>query len=138
MSRKTENIYASLKKMDELEQRLEALNQSENNRVLDDIDFELKQEIKNLKFWIDSLYFYNGKSTSNAKKTASRENGKKGGRPPKRISDLKKRRAEIDSLLPQLEHQLNYAETSKEEADIKNQIETLKSELTKITEELKK
>ncbi len=136
MSRKTENIYQSLDKLKELEERLSDLNKTIKSRELDDIDFELVQEIKNLRFWIDSLYLYNGKSTSNAKKTASRENGKKGGRPPKQITQMKRRRLEIDALVPELEHKIKFAENLEEEKNLKNQIEELKKENQKISSAL--
>ena len=133
MSRKTENIYQSLDKLRELEVGLSDLNKTINSRELDDLDFELSQEIKKLRFWIDSLYLYNGKSTSNAKKTASRENGKKGGRPPKQITQMKRRRSEIDALIPELEHKIKFAENLEEENKLKKQIEELKKENQEIS-----
>ena len=136
MSRKTENIYQSLDKLKELEERLSDLNKTIKSRELDDLDFELVQEIKNLRFWIDSLYLYNGKSTSNAKKTASRENGKKGGRPPKQITQMKRRRLEIEELIPELEHKIKFAENLEEENKLKKQIEELKKENQEISSAL--
>ena len=136
MSRKTENIYQSLDKLRELEIGLADLNKTINSRELDDLDFELSQEIKNLRFWIDSLYLYNGKSTSNAKKTASRENGKKGGRPPKQITQMKRRRSEIEELIPDLEHKIKFAENLEEENKLKKQIEELKKENQEISSAL--
>ena len=136
MSRKTENIYQSLDKLKELEERLSDLNKTIKSRELDDLDFELSQEIKNLRFWIDSLYIYNGKSTSNAKKTASRENGKKGGRPPKQITQMKRRRLEIEELIPELEHKIKFAENLEEENKLKKQIEELKKENQEISSAL--
>ena len=136
MSRKTENIYQSLDKLKELEERLSDLNKTIKSRELDDIDFKLVQEIKNLRFWIDSLYLYNGKSTSKAKKTASRENGKKGGRPPKQITQMKRRRLEIEELIPELEHKIKFAENLEEENKLKKQIEELKKENQEISSAL--
>ena len=136
MSRKTENIYQSLDKLKELEERLSDLNKTIKSRELDNLDFELSQEIKNLRFWIDSLYIYNGKSTSNAKKTASRENGKKGGRPPKQITQMKRRRLEIEELIPELEHKIKFAENLEEEKNLKKQIEELKKENQEISSAL--
>lgn len=136
MSRKTENIHQSLDKLKEVEKGLSDLNKAINSRELDDLNFELGQEIKNLSFWIDSLYLYNGKSTSNAKKTASRENGKKGGRPPKQITQMKRRRAEIAALIPDLEHKIKFAENLEEENNLKNQIEELKKESQEISSAL--
>ena len=136
MSRKTENIYQSLDKLKGLEERLSYLNKTIKSRELDDLDFEFSQEIKNLRFWIDSLYLYNGKSTSNAKKTASRENGKKGGRPPKQITQMKRRRLEIEELIPELEHKIKFAENLEEENKLKKQIEELKKENQEISSAL--
>ena len=136
MSRKTENIYQSLDKLKGLEERLSYLNKTIKSRELDDLDFEFSQEIKNLRFWIDSLYLYNGKSTSNAKKTASRENGKKGGRPPKQITLMKRRRLEIEELIPELEHKIKFAENLEEENKLKKQIEELKKENQEISSAL--
>jgi protein-arginine kinase activator protein McsA len=79
---------------------------------------------------------YNGKSTSNAKKTASRENGKKGGRPPKQITQMKRRRLEIDALVPDLEHKIKFAENLEEENKLKKQIEELKKENQEISSAL--
>ncbi len=51
------------------------------------------------------LYKYNGTSKSRAKVAASRENGKKGGRPPKFVTELKKQKAELELLLENLHTQ---------------------------------
>lgn len=137
MSRKTDNIYKALDNISLLEQKLAEFNKTAMQRELDDIGFELRQQLKELKFWIDSLYLYNGKSTSNAKKNASRENGKKGGRPPKKVTEMKRRREEIENiLLPDLNHRKQYAETSVEENNLSVQIEALEKELTEINYKL--
>ena len=70
--------------------------ESEQSHHLGEIEFEMGQAIKSLRFWIGSLYMYNGKSTSKAKRTASQENGKKGGRPPKEITLARRRKAELE------------------------------------------
>jgi len=136
MSRKTENIYSSLEKLKSLQERLSFINSKLDNRELEDIDFGLKQELKNLTFWIDSLYCFNGKSKSNAKKEASRENGKKGGRPPKRITELKRRRLIIEKDISELEHSLQLVDSNEEEGALAKQKEDLENELSRILEEL--
>ena len=65
----------------------------------------MKSELENLKLWIEMLYKYNGTSKSRAKVAASRENGKKGGRPPKFVTELKKQKAELELLLENLHSQ---------------------------------
>ena len=137
MSKKTDNIYKSISKIEELENTISKLNDELNNRQLDDVDFQLKQEIKNLRFWIDSLYHYNGKSTSNAKKNASRENGKKGGRPPKIITELKRKKIMLeDETIPELERMISFAETSEQESQLKKSLEACKNELSEINQRL--
>lgn len=108
MSLKTEEIKKSLANLDQLQSQLEELNKSLQNRQLDDINFGVKTNIRNLKTWIEMLYKYNGKSKSNRKVTASRENGKKGGRPPKGISAMRKRVQLLqDELLPKLQDEMS-------------------------------
>lgn len=93
MSEKTEQINAIFDEMFEIQQKLDVLSKQkkqefydgqpvldeETVRNLDEISFQMEQNLKNLKFLFLSLYSYNGKSTSYVKKQASRENGKKGG-----------------------------------------------------------
>lgn len=90
MSKKTQEIYQSINNLNNLQKELADYNKNLQDRKLEDMGFKMEQELKKLKFWIDSLYSFNGKSTSLAKKNASKENGKKGGRPPKAISEAKK------------------------------------------------
>ena len=133
MSRKTDNIYKALENLNQLKQRLTIYNESIQEREIDNIAFELGQQVNELKFWISSLYSYNGKSTSNAKKAASRENGKKGGRPPKQVTLMRRRRIEIENeILPELDRKMQFAETSAEEKEISAQIEAVKKELSEI------
>lgn len=103
MSRKTEEIKKSISRLEEIQLRLSAgLNDSAELSLLSD---NLKSEIENLKLWVSMLYKYNGTSRSNAKVAASRENGKKGGRPPKFITELKKQKTELEMLLTDLHNQ---------------------------------
>lgn len=137
MSRKTENIYKSIEALNGLEQKLAQYNQTAGDRDLDDIDFEMRQQLKNLKFWIDSLYSFNGKSTSRAKKIASRENGKKGGRPPKAVTLMKRRRIELEEqLIPELQRQKTLAETMEEEKKICQTLSDYEKELADINSKL--
>ena len=85
----------------------------------------------------DSLYSYNGKSTSYAKKTASRENGKKGGRPPKEVTQRKKRIAELNEVvIPDLQHKIKFTNDAEEEARLKKELRRAKTELKKLEDEL--
>ena len=145
MSKKTENIYKSIENISQLSKRISDFNKillekgfaeqqtkdSEiNGRELENICFELNQEVKNLNFWFSSLYSYNGKSTSYAKKSASRENGKKGGRPPKEISLLKKRIAELtEVVVPDLQHKIKFTNDAEEEASLREELRQAQKEL---------
>ena len=75
MSKKTDSIYKSLENISQLSKRISDFNKillekgfadqqakdSEiNSRELENICFELNQEVKNLNFWFSSLYSYNG------------------------------------------------------------------------------
>ena len=132
MSKKTDAIYDTLRKLDEYQNSLSnyvTTCSNEDERVLSDIEFGLKQELRTLRFWIDSLYKYNGKSTSILKKSASKENGKKGGRPPKDITLARRRISEIENeLLPQLEKDMMMADSNEAIKENEEAIEKLKIE----------
>ena len=104
MSRKTEEIKKSILRLEEIQQTLAASDGQapENLNLIAD---RMKSELENLKLWIEMLYKYNGTSRSRAKVAASRENGKKGGRPPKFVTELKKQKAELELLLENLHSQ---------------------------------
>ena len=142
MSKKTENIYGAIAKIALYTEKLEEYNrqlsaQGNPSKKLENIYFGLNQEIKILKFWFDSLYSYNGKSTSYAKKTASRENGKKGGRPPKEVTQRKKRIAELNEVvIPDLQHKIKFTNDAEEEARLKKELRRAKTELKKLEDEL--
>lgn len=131
MSKKTQAIYNLIDNLSELNLQLQKITQSfSSHRELEDISFKMEQDLKTLRFWFDSIYAYNGKSTSIAKKNSSRENGKKGGRPPKRITLLKRRKTELsDIIIPELEHKIKLS-------DDNGTLEILKSELKKAQTEL--
>lgn len=104
MSRKTEEIKKSILRLEEIQQTLAACDgQAPENLSL--IADRMKSELENLRLWIEMLYKYNGTSKSRAKVAASRENGKKGGRPPKFVTELKKQKAELELLLENLHSQ---------------------------------
>ena len=138
MSKKTDNIYKSIETISQLSQKLDEFNkglavQGMQNRELEDICFGLNQEVKNLTFWFSSLYSYNGKSTSYAKKTASRENGKKGGRPPKEVTLRRRRIAELtETIIPDLQHKIKFTDDVDEEAQLKKELRRVKAELKKL------
>lgn len=135
MSRKTENIYKAIDNLQNLQRELG--NFSLESKELQDIEFQMGQELKNLKFWIDSLYLYNGRSTSNAKKASSRENGKKGGRPPKAITELKKRKLELENtLIPEMESKRKSTLDFLEERCFADELDKLNKELDEIKEKL--
>ena len=104
MSRKTEEIKKSILRLEEIQQSLAASDGQapENLNLIAD---RMKSELENLRLWIEMLYKYNGTSKSRAKVAASRENGKKGGRPPKFVTELKKQKAELELLLENLHSQ---------------------------------
>ena len=146
MSKKTDAIYECLQKLDNYQNELEqikdritdkdmAQSQPLNNpqfpeNSLDDINFGIKQELKTLRFWIESLYKYNGKSRSISKKNASVANGKKGGRPPKEISDAKLRINQIENeIIPAAKRNIVMADSNED-------LEKYQLELEKATEEM--
>ena len=154
MSKKTDSIYSSLDRLDELVGVLKEVSggadcgnsalqsemtegeagglqvQSGTLKKIDDISFEMGIKLKELRFWIDSLYSYNGKSTSYAKKNASKENGKKGGRPPKQITQAKRRILELENdVIPDLESKIRLAVSAEDEEAFKAQLVGAQTEL---------
>lgn len=143
MSKKTDNIYKAIENLNSLQFSLESISTSidcadEFKQKIDDIQFQMKQNLRELKFWMDSLYSYNGRSTSRAKQNSSRENGKKGGRPPKEITEGRRRLAEISELIPELERKIKLEDDFSEEENIKGEIEALNNERIIIEEKLSK
>jgi len=142
MSKKTDNIYKAIDNLNNLQNIISSYNKEIKNteqesRVLCDVEFQMQQELRNLKFWIDSLYAYNGKSTSRAKKLSSKENGKKGGRPPKEITELRRRRRELEeNLIPELTRKREMLDDICELQKIEEQLSEYDKELLEVTEKL--
>lgn len=119
MSRKTDAIRKSLDELNSLQEELVTLAEEQRNRQLEDLSFKMSMQLKSLSFWIDSLYAQNGQSRSRSKIEASRENGKKGGRPPKEITQAKLRIQELDEvILPDLESRRRLADELFDQADL--------------------
>ena len=67
MSLKTDEIKRSLAELGSLQKRLENFAIENPSREIDDIQFGIKTNLKNLETWIEMLYKFNGKSRSNRK-----------------------------------------------------------------------
>lgn len=144
MSKKTQEIRSIFQELGSLQKRIENLKsqapelEEKNSREIDEISFNLAQNLTKLEFWFNSLYAYNGKSKSVAKKLSSRQNGKKGGRPPKKITLLRQRKTELEEkILPSLEHELKFTDSSLRLEQLPEEIKNASLELQKIIQELK-
>lgn len=142
MSLKTEEIKKSLAELKILQEKLVKFVENNPSKEIDDIQFGISMNLRNLETWIDMLYKYNGKSKSNRKVKASRENGKKGGRPPKNISILKKRIFALENtILPEIQDKISSCFTESETTSIaaeKTSYEIEFAELKKKLEEYQK
>ena len=143
MSKKTQEIRSIFQELGSLQKRIENLKsqapelEEKNSREIDEISFKLSQNLTKLEFWFNSLYAYNGKSKSVAKKLSSRQNGKKGGRPPKKITLLRQRKTELEEkILPSLEHELKFTDSSLRLEQLPEEIKNASLELQKIIQEL--
>ena len=143
MSKKTQEIRSIFQELGSLQKRIENLKsqapelEEKNSREIDEICFNLAQNLTKLEFWFNSLYAYNGKSKSVAKKLSSRQNGKKGGRPPKKITLLRQRKTELEEkILPSLEHELKFTDSSLRLEQLPEEIKNASLELQKIIQEL--
>lgn len=143
MSKKTQEIRSTFQELGSLQKRIENLKsqapelEEKNSREIDEISFNLAQNLTKLEFWFNSLYAYNGKSKSVAKKLSSRQNGKKGGRPPKKITLLRQRKTELEEkILPSLEHELKFTDSSLRLEQLPEEIKNAGLELQKIIQEL--
>lgn len=150
MSKKTESIYKAIENLEGIQEQIAVINQlakvqvagdeeaeTQKKRHLEKIEFEMLQELKALRFWVGSLYTYNGKSKSRAKQSASKENGKKGGRPPKEITLARRRIAEIEEVLvPELESKKNVCIDPAEEERLSEEIRILRDESVLLGEKL--
>lgn len=143
MSKKTQEIRSIFQELGNLQKRIENLKsqapelEEKNSREIDEISFNLAQNLTKLEFWFNSLYAYNGKSKSVAKKLSSRQNGKKGGRPPKKITLLRQRKTELEEkILPSLKHELKFTDSSLRLEQLPEEIKNAGLELQKIIQEL--
>lgn len=143
MSKKTQEIRSIFQELGSLQKRIENLKsqapelEEKNSRGIDEISFNFAQNLTKLEFWFNSLYAYNGKSKSVAKKLSSRQNGKKGGRPPKKITLLRHRKIELEEkILPSLEHELKFTDSSLRLEQLPEEIKNASLELQKIIQEL--
>ena len=143
MSKKTQEIRSIFQELGSLQKRIENLKsqapelEEKNSREIDEISFNLAQNLTKLEFWFNSLYAYNGKSKSVAKKLSSQQNGKKGGRPPKKITLLRQRKTELEEkILPSLEHELKFTDSSLRLEQLPEEIKNASLELQKIIQEL--
>jgi len=143
MSRKTSEIKKSIENMILLQKQLAENSKNQQDEIArknQALLNELELELKNLNTWFDMIYKYNGKSKSNVKVAASRENGKKGGRPPKVITDLKKQIKELTKDLELVHAQKLATFDSSEEAilsqkedDIKTEIQDIENNIERLT-----
>ena len=133
MSRKTDEIKKSIGRLEEIQQKFCENVSPEGEGTL--LCEQMKSEIQNLKLWISMLYKYNGTSKSNAKVAASRENGKKGGRPPKFVTDLKKQKNELEALLSDL-HTQQISASIEDEENLNSQAEKANQELETVNKKL--
>lgn len=143
MSKKTQEIRNIIEELNALQSRLENLKNETpelsdtTKRELDEIGFEMSQNLKKLEFWFSSLYAGNGRSKSPAKKISSRQNGKKGGRPPKKITLLRQRKIELEEkILPSLQHEQKFTDSLQRQTQLSEEIKTAREELQKINREL--
>ncbi len=132
MSKKTEAIYKAITNLERLNEKLAKNIAEPDCRELEDINYEQARQLKELKFWIESLYLYTGKSTSNAKRKASKENGKKGGRPPKIITQMKNRVKELEVVIHDLEHKLRLSDDNEMIQQYENELALARNELEEV------
>lgn len=137
MSKKTDAIYKAISNLEELNEKFADINKSLDNRDLENIQYEQFQQLKELKFWVESLYSFNGKSTSNAKRNASKENGKKGGRPPKIISQMRIKAKELELVIQELEHHIRLSDENNEIRQYQSDLDTARNELEEVMKVLK-
>lgn len=150
VSKKTEQIYKSIASLEDLRNQISIIvslrkssggdfsesERSGETRHLESIEFEMTQQLKSLRFWIGSLYSFNGKSTSRAKQNASKENGRKGGRPPKEITRMRRRAGEIEGLLDEARRERVLTTDFEAEARLDSEIADFEAELADIKEKL--
>lgn len=141
MSRKTSEIKKSIKRINQLNLLL-----AENCKDLPEelcrknkiILEEMQTELKNLDLWFSMIYKYNGKSRTRLKVAASRENGKKGGRPPKIITDLKAKKAQKESELEEIHAQKLAVFDPEKESELSEKEKNCLCEIEEIEDKIEK
>ena len=143
MSKKTDAIYSSLDKLDSLIKGIKdgVVNfdakgeKGEFLKTVDDSCFEMENCVRELRFWIGSLYSYNGKSKSRAKKAASQLNGKKGGRPPKEITTARRKIKELEEIIiPDFESKMRLSVSGEDEEAFRQRLNAAQTELASYKE----
>lgn len=139
MSRKTSEIKKSIEIIFLLHNQITANLKNQNDEfskknliLLEEIELELK----NLNTWFDMIYKYNGKSKSRVKVAASRENGKKGGRPPKIITELKTKMNLLNQELTEVHKKRLATFDLDEESALFEREKILKSEIDEISSKI--
>ena len=91
------SIQTLLEGLEEVYQESERLLSQKKNSAIKELNeklYELRNEAQLLNFYNRHLYAHRGRA-SLIKTISSKENGKKGGRPPKHISEAKKQLEEL-------------------------------------------
>lgn len=89
-----QNLLEGLQDVYQETERLLSQKQNPAIKKLSEKLYELRNEAQLLNSWNKQLYARRGRA-SLSKTISSKENGKKGGRPPKEISEAKKRLDEL-------------------------------------------
>lgn len=94
MDKSIQNLLEGLQDVFQETERLLSQKQNPAIKKLSEKLYELRNEAQLLNSWNKQLYARRGRA-SLSKTISSKENGKKGGRPPKQISEAKKRLDEL-------------------------------------------
>lgn len=89
-----DNLKNIIERMEQIARELEEA--AGGNDTIKSFSLQLHEAADELRREVFDRYDRIGKSSSERKRTASTENGRKGGRPPKAITELKKRLAQPD------------------------------------------
>lgn len=141
MSRITSALKEAIENLQIIQTKLTEIDQTQDTKDLNKLCFDMQLQINTLQTSIESLYKYTGSSKSKAKIAASRENGKKGGRPPKAQSEMKKLQAEkieLQNTITEINKKIEYALNFEEETNLRNQLENCQKRLVEISQIEKK